>query len=55
MVKGVFDGGFYFVVVVIGDLIFIYLGMIGLLDCVNENVNVIIVILDNEIIVMIGG
>jgi indolepyruvate ferredoxin oxidoreductase alpha subunit len=40
---------------VIGDGTFGHSGMTGLLDCVNEKANVIIMILDNDITAMTGG
>ncbi|KAA6328023.1 hypothetical protein EZS27_023037 [termite gut metagenome] len=55
MAKGAADAGLYPSVAVIGDSTFTHSGMTGLLDCVNENANVIIVISDNETTAMTGG
>ncbi|MDR1004489.1 MAG: indolepyruvate ferredoxin oxidoreductase [Prevotellaceae bacterium] len=55
MAKGAADGGLFPSVAVIGDSTFTHSGMTGLLDCVNENTNVVIVISDNETTAMTGG
>ena len=55
MAKGAADGGLHPSVAVIGDSTFTHSGMTGLLDCVNENANVVIVISDNETTAMTGG
>ncbi|MDR0989687.1 MAG: indolepyruvate ferredoxin oxidoreductase [Prevotellaceae bacterium] len=55
MAKGAADGGLYPSVAVIGDSTFTHSGMTGLLDCVNENSNVVVVISDNETTAMTGG
>lgn len=55
MAKGAADAGLFPSVAVIGDSTFTHSGMTGLLDCVNENTNVIIVISDNETTAMTGG
>lgn len=55
MAKGAADGGLFPSVAVIGDSTFTHSGITGLLDCVNENSNVVIVISDNETTAMTGG
>jgi indolepyruvate ferredoxin oxidoreductase alpha subunit len=55
MAKGAADAGLYPAVAVIGDSTFSHSGMTGLLDCVYENSNVLIVILDNSTTGMTGG
>ncbi|MDD6209472.1 MAG: thiamine pyrophosphate-dependent enzyme [Bacteroidales bacterium] len=55
MAKGASDAGCFPAVAVIGDSTFTHSGMTGLLDCVNENSNVVIVISDNETTAMTGG
>ncbi len=55
MAKGAADAGLYPAVAVIGDSTFSHSGMTGLLDCVYENSNVVIVILDNSTTGMTGG
>ncbi len=55
MAKGASDAGLYPAVAVIGDSTFGHSGMTGLLDCVYENANVVIVILDNSTTAMTGG
>lgn len=55
MAKGAADAGLYPAVAVIGDSTFSHSGMTGLLDCVYENSNVMIVILDNSTTGMTGG
>lgn len=55
MAKGAADAGVYPSIGVIGDSTFTHSGMTGLLDCVNENSNVMIVIADNETTAMTGG
>ena len=55
MAKGAADAGIYPSIAVIGDSTFTHSGMTGLLDCVNENTNVVIVISDNETAGMTGG
>jgi indolepyruvate ferredoxin oxidoreductase alpha subunit len=55
MAKGAADAGLFPSVAVIGDSTFTHSGMTGLLDCVNENSNVVIVISDNETTAMTGG
>jgi indolepyruvate ferredoxin oxidoreductase alpha subunit len=55
MAKGAADAGLYPSVAVIGDSTFTHSGMTGLLDCVNENANVVIFISDNETTAMTGG
>jgi len=55
MAKGAADAGFFPAFAVIGDSTFTHSGITGLLDCVNENSNVVIMILDNETTAMTGG
>ena len=55
MAKGAAEMGIFPSVAVIGDGTFGHSGMTGLLDCVNEKANVIIIILDNDITAMTGG
>ncbi len=55
MAKGAADAGLYPSVAVIGDSTFNHSGMTGLSDCVYENTNVVIVILDNLTTGMTGG
>ena len=55
MAKGAADAGLYPCVAVIGDSTFTHSGMTGLLDCVNEDSNMLIIISDNETTGMTGG
>ena len=55
MAKGAADAGFYPAVAVIGDSTFAHSGLTGLLDCIYDNSNVVIVILDNATTGMTGG
>jgi len=55
MAKGAADAGLYPSFAVIGDSTFTHSGITGLLDCVLENANVTIIILDNESVAMTGG
>ncbi len=55
MAKGASESGIFPALAVIGDGTFGHSGMTGLLDCVNEKANVVIVILDNNITAMTGG
>jgi len=55
MAKGASDAGFLPAIAVIGDSTFTHSGITGLLDCVNEKANVVIMILDNETTAMTGG
>jgi indolepyruvate ferredoxin oxidoreductase alpha subunit len=55
MAKGAADAGLHPAIAVIGDSTFSHSGITGLLDCVNENANVVIVIADNETTAMTGG
>jgi len=55
MAKGAADAGVHPSIAVIGDSTFTHSGMTGLLDCVNENSNLTIIILDNETTGMTGG
>jgi indolepyruvate ferredoxin oxidoreductase alpha subunit len=55
MAKGAAEAGVFPSVAVIGDSTFTHSGMTGLLDCVNAQVNVLIIISDNETTGMTGG
>lgn len=55
MAKGASEMGVFPSLAVIGDGTFGHSGMTGLLDCVNEKANVVVVILDNDITAMTGG
>lgn len=55
MAKGAADAGLFPAIAVIGDSTFTHSGMTGLLDCVLEKSNVVIVILDNFTTAMTGG
>lgn len=55
MAKGAADAGQFPSFAVIGDSTFTHSGMTGLLDCVNNNANVVIIISDNLTTGMTGG
>ncbi|MDR0546682.1 MAG: indolepyruvate ferredoxin oxidoreductase subunit alpha [Dysgonamonadaceae bacterium] len=55
MAKGASESGVFPAVAVIGDSTFTHSGMTGLLDCVNNEANVLIIISDNETTGMTGG
>jgi indolepyruvate ferredoxin oxidoreductase alpha subunit len=55
MAKGASDAGLYPAVAVIGDSTFAHSGLTGLLDCIFDKANVVIVILDNATTGMTGG
>jgi len=55
MAKGAADSGLWPSFAMIGDSTFTHSGITGLLDCVNENSNIVIIIADNEAIAMTGG
>jgi len=55
MAKGSSQAGLHPAVALIGDSTFTHSGMTGLLDCVNEDANVTVVIVDNLTIAMTGG
>ena len=55
MARGAADAGLFPSISVIGDSTFTHSGMTGLLDCVNNNTNVLIIISDNETTGMTGG
>ena len=55
MAKGAVDAGLEPVFAVIGDSTFTHSGITGLLDCVYENTNINILIVDNEAVAMTGG
>lgn len=55
MAKGASDAGQFPSLAVIGDSTFTHSGITGLLDCVNNNANVVIIISDNLTTGMTGG
>jgi indolepyruvate ferredoxin oxidoreductase, alpha subunit len=55
MAKGAADAGLTPSFAVIGDSTFTHSGITGLIDCVNEQSNVTVIILDNEAVAMTGG
>jgi indolepyruvate ferredoxin oxidoreductase alpha subunit len=55
MAKGASDAGLHPAIAIIGDSTFTHSGITGLLDCVNESSNVVIMIVDNETTAMTGG
>lgn len=55
MAKGAADSGLYPAIAVIGDSTFTHSGLTGLLDCLYDKSNVMIVILDNSTTGMTGG
>ncbi len=55
MAKGASDAGLRPSFAVIGDSTFAHSGITGLLDCVVENTDVNVIILDNEAVAMTGG
>ena len=55
MAKGAADACLEPVFAVIGDSTFTHSGITGLLDCVYENTNINILIVDNEAVAMTGG
>lgn len=55
MAKGASEAGLFPAIGVIGDSTFSHSGITGLLDCVNEKANVVIIIVDNETTGMTGG
>ncbi len=55
MAKGAADAGLFPAVAVIGDSTFAHSGLTGLLDCLFDKSNVVIVILDNATTGMTGG
>ncbi len=55
MAKGASQAGLRPAVALIGDSTFTHSGMTGLLDCVNENADVTVIIVDNLTIAMTGG
>lgn len=55
MAKGAADAGLFPAVAVIGDSTFAHSGLTGLLDCIYDNSNVMIIILDNATTGMTGG
>ncbi len=55
MAKGAADSGHFPAIAVIGDSTFAHSGLTGLLDCIFDKSNVVIVILDNSTTGMTGG
>ena len=55
MAKGASQAGVRPAIALIGDSTFTHSGMTGLLDCVNENADVTVVIVDNRTVAMTGG
>ena len=55
MAKGAVAAGLHPAIALIGDSTFTHSGLTGLLDCVNENADITIVIVDNLTIAMTGG
>lgn len=55
MAKGAADAGLFPAVAVIGDSTFSHSGMTGLLDCLYDKTNLVIMILDNSTTGMTGG
>jgi indolepyruvate ferredoxin oxidoreductase alpha subunit len=55
MAKGAADSGLFPAIAVIGDSTFTHSGLTGLLDCIYDKANVVIVILDNSTTGMTGG
>ncbi len=55
MAKGAADAGWSPVFAVIGDSTFTHSGITGLIDCVNDGVNVTVIVLDNQSVAMTGG
>ncbi len=55
MAKGAADAGLFPAVAVIGDSTFAHSGLTGMLDCIFDKSNVVIVILDNSTTGMTGG
>lgn len=55
MAKGAADSGLFPAIAVIGDSTFAHSGLTGLMDCLYDKSNVVIVILDNSTTGMTGG
>ena len=55
MAKGAAEAGLFPAVGVIGDSTFAHSGITGLLDCVYDNSNIVLIILDNSTTGMTGG
>lgn len=55
MAKGAADAGLFPAIAVIGDSTFCHSGMTGLLDCIYDKSNLVIMILDNSTTGMTGG
>jgi indolepyruvate ferredoxin oxidoreductase alpha subunit len=55
MAKGAADSGLFPAIAVIGDSTFTHSGMTGLMDCIYDKSNVVVIILDNSTTGMTGG
>lgn len=55
MAKGAANAGLFPAIAVIGDSTFSHSGMTGLLDCIYDKTNLVIIILDNSTTGMTGG
>jgi indolepyruvate ferredoxin oxidoreductase alpha subunit len=55
MAKGAADAGLHPSVAVIGDSTFTHSGITGLIDCVKDKSQIMVIILDNETTAMTGG
>ena len=55
MAKGASEAGLYPVVATIGDSTFLHSGMTALIDCVQNNTDMTLIILDNSTVGMTGG
>lgn len=55
MAKGAADSGLFPAIAVIGDSTFAHSGMTGLMDCIYDKTNIVVVILDNSTTGMTGG
>jgi len=55
MAKGAADSGLFPAIAVIGDSTFAHSGMTGLMDCIYDKTNIVIIILDNSTTGMTGG
>ncbi|HCM15984.1 MAG: thiamine pyrophosphate-dependent enzyme [Candidatus Cloacimonetes bacterium] len=55
MAKGASDSGLFPAIAVIGDSTFTHSGMTGLMDCIYDKTNIVVIILDNSTTGMTGG
>lgn len=55
MAKGAAEAGQLNVMAVIGDSTFYHSGLTGMVDCVADNANVTVIIMDNSTVAMTGG